>query len=128
MTCSQIISAIQYHFGENLVRARFQEYVIRFVRVASRYEEEVRGQTSIGFPSSLYSDGRLGSGIVFIDESAGQKELVTNASRIEAWMKTPMYSLYQTVRCLTLIALTSQLTHSLEGFQQGSCNHVFGRF
>jgi hypothetical protein len=77
------------------VRARFQEYVLRFVRVASRYEEEVRGQTSIGFPSSAYAEGRLGSGIVFLDDSNGQKELIANASRIEAWTKTGTYLNFQ---------------------------------
>jgi hypothetical protein len=93
----QIIAAIQYHFGESLVRARFQEYVLRFVRVASRYEEEIRGQTSIGFPSKSFSEGRLGSGIVFLDEHNGQKELATNAMRIEAWTKTTTYLYYQQV-------------------------------
>jgi hypothetical protein len=91
----QIVSAIQYHFGENLVRARFQEYVTRFVRVAARYEEEIRGQTSIGFPSRAASPGTLGAGIVFVDEGTGARELATNAPRIEEWMKTPMYLKYQ---------------------------------
>ncbi|KAG6920236.1 hypothetical protein DXG01_005005 [Tephrocybe rancida] len=91
-----IRSAIDDHFGEGLVRMRFTEYVTRFVRLASRYEEEVNGSTRIGFVSSSFSDqpGRrvqLGSGIAFADEATGLRELTANAQRIEAWRKTNSY-------------------------------------
>jgi hypothetical protein len=80
------------------VRARFQEYVARFVRVAARYEEEVRGSTTIGFPSQTYSVERgLGSGIMFTDDGAGQRELLANASRIEGWQKTNAYRYFEIV-------------------------------
>jgi hypothetical protein len=93
---SQIRSAIEDHFGENMVRMRFTEYVTRFVRLASRYEEEVTGTTKFGFPSSSFTEipGRLpqlGSGIVFNDEAACLRELSANAQRIEAWRKTNSY-------------------------------------
>ncbi|KAF8070707.1 docking domain of Afi1 for Arf3 in vesicle trafficking-domain-containing protein [Lyophyllum atratum] len=89
-------SAIDDHFGESLVRMRFTEYVTRFVRLASRYEEEVTGSTKIGFPSSSFTElpGRhpqLGSGIAFPDEATCVKELTANAQRIEAWRKTNSY-------------------------------------
>ncbi|GLB37694.1 putative docking domain of Afi1 for Arf3 in vesicle trafficking [Lyophyllum shimeji] len=89
-------SAIDDHFGESLVRMRFTEYVMRFVRLASRYEEEVTGSTKIGFPSSSFTEvpGRppqLGSGIAFNDEATCFKELTANAQRIEAWRKTNSY-------------------------------------
>ncbi|KAG6831578.1 hypothetical protein H0H87_004797 [Tephrocybe sp. NHM501043] len=91
-----IRSAIDDHFGEGLVRMRFTEYVTRFVRLASRYEEEVTGSTKIGFMSSSYSEqpgrrSQLGSGIAFSDEAAGMRELMANAQRIEAWRKTNSY-------------------------------------
>lgn len=91
-----IRAAIEDHFGESLVRTRFTEYVMRFVRLASRYEEETTGTTKFGFPSSLFSEspGRLphlGGGIAFGDEATCFKELMANAHRIEAWRKTNSY-------------------------------------
>ncbi|KAJ7678700.1 stabilization of polarity axis-domain-containing protein [Mycena rosella] len=90
-----IRSAIEYHYGESLVRVRFTEYVLRFVRLASRYEEDMTGTTRFGYPSSAFDSRlpspRLGSGMVFNDESAGRKELAANSHRIEAWRKTNSY-------------------------------------
>jgi hypothetical protein len=79
-----------------MVRMRFTEYVTRFVRLASRYEEEVTGTTKFGFPSSPFTEipGRLpqlGSGIMFNDEATCLRELSANAHRIEAWRKTNSY-------------------------------------
>ncbi|KIK69427.1 hypothetical protein GYMLUDRAFT_35486 [Collybiopsis luxurians FD-317 M1] len=119
-----IKTAIEYHYGESMVRVRFMEYVMRFVRLASRYEEETNStpattnpsdplssllsnsKTKIGYPSSPYKDpapssnlglshlGTLGSGLVFNDESLGLKELVANAHRIEGWRGTTNYRYY----------------------------------
>lgn len=98
----QIISAINYHFGESLVRARFTEYLMRFIRLASRYEEDVLGMTTIGYPSTVFSEGpgdssQLGSGMVFLDEAAGAREVTANASRIEGWRRTKTYHYFQEV-------------------------------
>ncbi|KAA1472050.1 spindle pole body interacting protein [Dentipellis sp. KUC8613] len=95
-----IITAINYHFGESTVRARFTDYVQRFVRLASKYEEDVLGVTSIGYPSASFTEGhgdhpQLGSGVVFIDEGAGQRELAIHASRIEGWRRTATYKNFQ---------------------------------
>lgn len=100
----QIISAISSHFPEGLIRTRFTEYVIRFTRLASRYEEVVLGSTKFGYPSSSFADGpggiaQLGSGIVFGDEAWGAKELTVNASRIEGWRRTLPYQYLLAVRC-----------------------------
>ncbi|KAG6899835.1 hypothetical protein C0993_006353 [Termitomyces sp. T159_Od127] len=97
-----IRSAIDDHFGESVVRMRFTEYVTRFVRLASRYEEEVTGSTKVGHPSSSFSEqpGRrpqLGSGIAFSDEATSMKELAANAQRIEAWRKTNSYHYFVAV-------------------------------
>ncbi|KAF9258849.1 mesa protein [Marasmius fiardii PR-910] len=92
-----IKSSIEYHYGESVVRVRFMEYVTRFVRIASRYEEEIIGTTSIGYPNTSFVEGtstrppQLGGGTVFTDDQAGYKELSANAHRIEAWRKTNSY-------------------------------------
>jgi len=75
---------------------RFTEYVTRFVRLASRYEEEITGNTTFGYPSAPFTEAagrppKLGSGIAFSDEANGWKEVVLNAHRIEAWRKTNSY-------------------------------------
>lgn len=72
---------------------RFSEYVTRFLRLASRYEEEIAGSTSFGFPSAPFAEipaqlPRLGSGIAFSDEASCLRELAANAHRIEAWRRT----------------------------------------
>ncbi|KAI0760198.1 spindle pole body interacting protein [Fomes fomentarius] len=95
-----ILSAIASHYSEAHVRAKIAEYAMRFVRVASRYEEDAFGSTSIGYPSSAYFERpgekpRLGSGAFFTDDSALAKELALNMGRIEAWRRTECYKLFQ---------------------------------
>jgi hypothetical protein len=82
---------------------RFTEYVARFVRLASRYEEEVTGATKFGHPSSSFTEtpgqaSKLGSGIAFADEASCSREVVANAHRIEAWRKTSSYQYCFVVR------------------------------
>ncbi|BGP15794.1 hypothetical protein JCM10213v2_003783 [Rhodosporidiobolus nylandii] len=100
----EILTAVSAHYGESVIRARFTDYVARFVRLASRYEEETTFTTSIGFRSSSFNDGTsrgygtqasLGAGIVGAEDTAIQKELQASAARIEAWMKTGSYKRYQ---------------------------------
>lgn len=60
--------------------------------------------TTIGYPSAPFNEGpgdssQLGSGLVFLDEAAGAKELAANVSRIEGWRRTKTYLLFQEVCC-----------------------------
>jgi len=101
----KIIAAISSHFPESLIRTRFTEYVIRFTRLASRYEEDALGSTKFGYPSSSFGESseghrQLGSGIVFGDDALGAKELTANASRIDGWRRTVSYQYLLTV-CTT---------------------------
>jgi len=110
----QIRAAIEDHFGESLVRMRFTEYVTRFVRLASRYEEEITGTTTFGFPSLHFSEtpGRppkLGSGIAFSDDTTCLKELGANSHRIEAWRKTNSYKYLVVVRPKLILNICSAL-------------------
>ncbi|KAG0166931.1 hypothetical protein DFQ28_003399 [Apophysomyces sp. BC1034] len=90
-------SAIQAHYGETSIRAKFQEYIARIVRLAALYEEEVYHQTKICWPNSYEKErtGLLGCGVVFPDESFKQRELTINASRIEGWRRTISYKYCQ---------------------------------
>ena len=83
---------------------RFTEYVTRFVRLASKYEEEITGITRIGYLTSNFVEGtmerhaQLGSGISFGDEASCIRELNANAHRIHAWRSTNSYRHCVTVR------------------------------
>ncbi|KAF8524403.1 spindle pole body interacting protein [Hysterangium stoloniferum] len=97
-----VISAISYHYGESHVRTRLTEYASRFARTAARYEEEYLGSTAIGHPSTPFElssadhpDGRLGSGVAFVDEASSARELLANASRIEGWRHTRGYEYFK---------------------------------
>lgn len=84
---------------------------MRFVRLASRYEEETTGTTKFGFSSSFFSEspGRLphlGGGIAFSDEATCFKELMANAHRIEAWRKTNSYQYLVMVHTQWLLSST----------------------
>ncbi|KAI9629491.1 hypothetical protein KEM48_012960 [Puccinia striiformis f. sp. tritici PST-130] len=43
-----ILQAIQAHFGEPIIRARMMDYVRRFIRIGSRWEEDQYGTSGIG--------------------------------------------------------------------------------
>lgn len=82
----------------------------KFVRLASRYEEETLGWTTIGYPSKTPTDKQLGSGYTFANEAAKTKEMAFNASRIEGWRRTRSYEYWKEVRIPSLrINLTSGL-------------------
>ena len=96
------MGAIASHYSEAHIRAKFVEYTSRFVLVASRYEEEVTGSTTVGYPSLAYTERpgekpRLGSGVYFPDDVACARELAVNAGRIEGWRRTECYRLLQAV-------------------------------
>ena len=65
--------------------------------MASRYEEDTIGFTSIDFPSVPYASGRLGSGLVHANGLAEEvkRELSANAGRIEGWRRTKAYEIYK---------------------------------
>ncbi|RCH82369.1 hypothetical protein CU098_008114, partial [Rhizopus stolonifer] len=89
---NEVMTAIQSHYGETSIRAKFQDYVLRFVRLAALYEEQVYGHTNIG----RHSNGViLGCGPVFVDEASKQRELKANANRIEGWRQSISYRYYE---------------------------------
>lgn len=70
--------------------------------MASRYEEETFGGTTIGFSSKTPSEHHLGSGYTFASEAAKARELAFNTSRIEAWRRTKSYQYWKEVRIAQL--------------------------
>ncbi|KAI7871134.1 docking domain of Afi1 for Arf3 in vesicle trafficking-domain-containing protein [Spinellus fusiger] len=98
ISISIVLAAIHAHYGESSIRAKFQEYVLRFVRLAGLYEEEVYHQTKIGGsqgPESSDPTGFLGYGPIFLDENTKQREFTAYANRIQGWRQTISYKYYQ---------------------------------
>lgn len=90
----EVMLAIQAHYGESAIRAKFEEYLQRFIRLAALHEQDRYGETHIGLTSDNTEFGYVGTGIVFPDEETRRKELAANAGRIEAWRNTSSYRMY----------------------------------
>jgi hypothetical protein len=100
------MTTIAAHYGEAVIRARFTDYAQRFVRFASRHEEDITGTTTIGYPCQYFTSGQLpmlgtlGSGVVSVDESTRARDMAVNLGRMDGWRLTPSYVLYQRVSCV----------------------------
>ncbi|KAL1918084.1 uncharacterized protein VTP21DRAFT_3350 [Calcarisporiella thermophila] len=94
---ANVTVAIQSHFSESAIRAKFQDYIARFVKLAAVYEEETYGSTQVDLATSNMPDAspQLGTGIFFADEATKQRELAINANRIEGWRGTISYKYRQ---------------------------------
>lgn len=95
---AQIVAAVSARASEQYIRSRFAEYALRFLRLASKYEEEKLGIATIGWPTSPFSatHNRLGSGFVLSPESS--RELQLHKPILDAWMNTRSYQLCKQVR------------------------------
>lgn len=92
-----VLQAIQSHYGELAIRAKFADYVQRFVGLAALCEEESGLATRIGINQTNTPDhtgGQLGHGVVFIDEPSKQREILANRTRIEGWKESLSYRYY----------------------------------
>lgn len=94
----QIMANITAHAGESAVRARFADYVVRFTRLASKYEEEHLGNTTIGWPTIAFKSSTTGLGSGLVSPGDLSKEMNAFAPRIEAWRQSRSYQYFRTVR------------------------------
>ncbi|KAJ9103891.1 hypothetical protein QFC21_002354 [Naganishia friedmannii] len=113
----EILAMVASGCSETAVRARFAEYVHRFVRLAARYEEDTTGHTTIGFASKRAYGQELGSGHEFASETNKAREFALYGPRIEAWQKSQSYQYWQedfariiTVKTIKNIDLHYQLS------------------
>lgn len=124
------------HVGETSIRARFAEYVYRFLQLAARYEEDTLHSTEVGYPSTPYAidsrtgRGTLGSGIRFSDEVNGLRELNANAARIEGWRKSVSYEYWIQVsrRVLQRVCETNSYFNYFKDFQNEVDNNPIRGF
>ncbi|ORY92415.1 docking domain of Afi1 for Arf3 in vesicle trafficking-domain-containing protein [Leucosporidium creatinivorum] len=118
----EILNAIQSHYGEAVIRARFTDYVQRFVRIASRFEEDGGGsKTTIGYPCANFSSHsmRLGGGVVFVDDAQMQREMQSNVGRVEGWKLTKSYKQYQKGYLSEAPTRSFDLMHQISRLRQG---------
>ncbi|KAF3285443.1 hypothetical protein TWF173_009569 [Orbilia oligospora] len=95
-----ISHCISSRFGEWAVRARWRDWVLRFTRMATAFEEAVYGASAlwIGHEENHVIKGH---GYVWADEALKTRDLTANAARIEGWRGTRSY--------LTLVQESAQL-------------------
>ncbi|KAF3937249.1 hypothetical protein ABW19_dt0210386 [Dactylella cylindrospora] len=91
---------IASRFGEWAVRARWRDWVIRFTRMATAFEEAVYGASALWIGHEENHVIR-GHGYVWADEALKLRDLTANAARIEGWRGTRSY--------LTLVQESAQL-------------------
>ncbi|KAJ9120179.1 hypothetical protein QFC22_003078 [Naganishia vaughanmartiniae] len=92
---SQILGMVASGCSETVLRARFAEYIHRFVRLAARYEEDSTGHTMIGFASKRAQGQELGSGYDFVNDTNKAREFALYGPRIEAWQKSQSYQYWK---------------------------------
>lgn len=102
---NQVLSAMSQFQGEANIRLRFTEYIKRFTSLASYQEYSHTGRTKIGFPPTMFRNGQLGTGTVFSDDAARQREMRSNGHKIDAWRKTDSYKLYVKVSPISRFAI-----------------------
>jgi hypothetical protein len=107
VTDKQVLSAMSQFQGEASIRLRFTEYIKRFTSLASYQEYSHTGRTKIGFPPTTFRNGQLGTGTVFADDMARQREMRSNGHKIDAWRKTDTYKLYVKVSLLSPFCLVA---------------------
>jgi len=89
-----VLRSIASRHGENVIRAKWRDYIIKFTRIAAAFEESVYGASALyigGEEADAGSVGVSGHGYVWGDEATRQRELGGNVSRIEGWRNTRSY-------------------------------------
>ncbi|KAF2756512.1 spindle pole body interacting protein [Pseudovirgaria hyperparasitica] len=88
-----LLSSIANRHGEAAIRSRWREWVLKFTRLSSAFEECVYGASALyfGTPKDASMYGVHGHGYVWPDEASRLRELAANVHRIEAWRTTRSY-------------------------------------
>ncbi|KAF8476970.1 docking domain of Afi1 for Arf3 in vesicle trafficking-domain-containing protein [Kalaharituber pfeilii] len=88
-----VLHCISSRFGENAVRARWRDWIVRFTRMAAAFEEVVYGASALWIGNE---DAHVvkGHGYVWPDDATKMRDLLANAARIEGWRNTRSYYAY----------------------------------
>ncbi|KAJ9152158.1 Protein mesA [Pleurostoma richardsiae] len=93
---NDILRSIAARHGERAIRAKWRDWVLKFTRIAAAFEESVYGASALYIGGDEYETAPAisGHGYVWPDETAKQKELAGNVTRIEGWRNTRSYYSY----------------------------------
>ncbi|OTB20612.1 hypothetical protein K445DRAFT_51538 [Daldinia sp. EC12] len=91
---NDILKSISARRGEQVIRAKWRDWVVRFTRIAAAFEETVYGASALYIGGDEFETATGGHGYVWADEAAKQKELAGNVCRIEGWRNTRSYYSY----------------------------------
>jgi Stabilization of polarity axis len=99
-----VLKSIQARHGERVIRAKWRDWVIKFTRIAAAFEESVYGASALYIGGDDLDTGAAinGHGYVWPDETAKQKELAGNVTRVEGWRNTRSY--YSFIQVSTISA------------------------
>lgn len=109
---ADILRSITARHGERVIRAKWREWVLKFTRVAAEFEEGVYGASALYIGSDdqdMTLPGASGHGYVWADETARNKELAGNVTRIEGWRNTRSY--YSFIQVSTIHHSSGVATH-----------------
>ncbi|CAK7217801.1 hypothetical protein SCUCBS95973_003267 [Sporothrix curviconia] len=111
---ADILKSVAARLGERVIRAKWRDWVVKFTRIASAFEESVYGAsvlnmggggndfdspisptTSTMTPTTMSPPTAVsaanGHGYVWTDDNAKQRELAGNATRVEGWRNSRSY-------------------------------------
>lgn len=99
-----VLNCISSRFGENAVRARWRDWIVRFTRMSAAFEEMVYGASALWIG---HEDDHVvkGHGYVWPDEPSKLRDLTANSARIEGWRNTRSYYAYVQVCSKTVYLL-----------------------
>jgi len=115
-----IMRSIAARYGEHAIRSKWQQYITRFTRLASAFEETVYGASALDIGAAeadAGAHGVKGHGYVWPDDASRARELGASVWRIEGWRNTrSYYALIQDIATLwsRLPIRNIDLTHQLE--------------
>lgn len=97
---NDVLRSVFARHGENVVRAKWRDWVSKFARVAATYEKTVYGSSALLVDDDqtlLGLEGVSGHGYVWADEGSKLRELAGGLARIEGWRTTRSYGHYLNV-------------------------------
>ena len=99
---SDLLRSIATRHGEQVIRAKWRDFIEKFTRMAAQFEESVYGASALYIGSEdhdMILPGASGHGYVWPDDVAKNKELAGNVTRIEGWRNTRSYYSFIQVCC-----------------------------
>ncbi|CAK7269677.1 hypothetical protein SEPCBS57363_003722 [Sporothrix epigloea] len=113
---ADILKSVAARLGERVIRAKWRDWIVKFTRIASAFEETVYGAsvlnmaggggndfdspispattmttTSTAMSSPAVVSAANGHGYIWADDNAKQRELAGNATRVESWRNSRSY-------------------------------------